>query len=369
MIRSFMTLYQADLGAQTASVLTARVNLIEGKYPDAAARVRFVEQLDAKLRALPGIEHAGIGTGLPGEPVGLLTLDLEGQPRASRDNRRETRVGSVTHGYFETFGIRATQGRLLEPRDGQPGAEAVVVNELFAVRHFGGNAVGRRIMLRGDADAADTVWATIVGVIPHVRHGDLISNTLDPVVYRPFAMSTSSGFAVALRSRIPPETLIATVRQTVQSIDQDLPVFQPRTMEENLARQRWPFRVFGTLFVLFAIFGLVLSTIGVYAVTAYSVGQRRNEIGLRMALGAQQSQIGWLVLRRGLLQLAAGLPLGLILAFLVMKAMESLLIGLRPGDPLTMAAIALIVVAVTLVACLLPARRAARLSPVSALRN
>jgi ABC-type antimicrobial peptide transport system permease subunit len=159
------------------------------------------------------------------------------------------------------------------------------------------------------------------------------------------------------------------VRTAVAGLDQDLPVFQIRTMEENLALQRWPFRVFGTVFVLFAIFGLVLSTIGMYAVTAYSVGQRRTEIGLRMALGAQHSQIAWLVLKRGLGQLAIGVPLGLALAYVVTLGMKSLLIGIGPGDPATLASILLIVAMVTVAACLVPARRAARLNPTTALRN
>ena len=182
-------------------------------------------------------------------------------------------------------------------------------------------------------------------------------------------MTSSSGFTISLRSRQPVETLTASLRSTVQSLDPDQPIFQVRTMEAQLAQQRWPFRVFGTLFVLFAVFGLVLSTIGMYAVTAYSVGQRRNEIGLRMALGAQPRQVSWLVLKRGLIQLAVGLPLGLGMAFGVTYLMRSLLVGIEPGDPVTMVSIFLIVTTITLVACLLPARRAARLNPTTALRN
>ena len=152
-------------------------------------------------------------------------------------------------------------------------------------------------------------------------------------------------------------------------MDQDLPVFQINTMDEVLARNRWRFRVFGSLFVLFAFFGLMLSTIGMYAVTAYAVGQRRTEIGLRMALGAQQTHVAWIVLRRGVIQLAIGLPLGLALAYAVMVGMQTLLVGIKPGDPLTLLTIVLIVSAVTVAACLLPAARAARLNPVAALRN
>lgn len=368
MIRSFLTLYGADLGARTDNVLTAGLTMPDLKYPDMPSRLRFIDQLDERLRALPGVTAVSIGTAVPGNGVGTLTLDIDGQPRATDETPRTTRVASVGPGFFETFGISAAQGRVLERTDGTTGREVVVVNQRFVDRFLGGgDPLGRRVMLR--PDAADTVWATVVGVVPHVRHGDLTSNELDAVVYRPLSMSTTNGFTIAIRSSQPATTLAASLRETVMALDQDLPVFQTRTMEEQLAQQRWPFRVFGTLFVLFAVFGLVLSTIGMYAVTAYSVGQRRTEIGLRMALGAQQSQVSWLVLKRGLVQLAIGAPLGLLFAYLVMRGMESLLIGLRPGDPITLVTIFLIVGSVTFAACLIPAIRAARMNPVGALRN
>ncbi|HEX6324704.1 MAG TPA: ABC transporter permease [Vicinamibacterales bacterium] len=370
MIRSFISLYNADLGANTANVLTAGIDLIEAKYPDGPSRHRFVEQLEERLRALPGVESVSIGTAMPGQGIGQLTVDIDGQPRATADAPRVARVASVGPGFFETFRIAAAQGRTLNARDGMPGAEAVVVNQRFAEQHLAGqDPLGQRIMLRPRPDAADTVWAQIVGVVPHVRHADLTSNELHTVVYRPMRMTTATGFSVSLRSHQPVETLAAGLRSTVQALDQDLPVSQIRTMEDNLARQRWPFRVFGSLFVLFAVFGLVLSTIGMYSVTAYSVGQRRTEIGLRMALGAQPSQVSWLVIKRALVQLAIGLPVGLGLAWAVTKGMESLLVGIRPGDPVTMVSIFFIVATVTLVACLVPARRAARLNPTTALRN
>lgn len=297
-----------------------------------------------------------------------MTLDIDGEPRATTEAPGTTRVASVGPGFFETFGISAAQGRLLERTDGSTGREVVVVNQRFVDRFLGGgDPLGRRVMLR--ADETDTVWASVVGVVPHIRHSDLTANELDAVVYRPLAMSTTAGFTIAMRASQPAALLAASLRDTVTALDQDLPIFQIRTMAERLAQERWPFRVFGTLFVLFAVFGLVLSTIGMYAMTAYAVGQRRAEIGLRMALGAQQSQVSWLVLRRGLVQLAIGTPLGLLFAYLVMRGMESLLIGLRPGDPLTFVTIFLIVGTVTFAACLIPAVRAARMNPVGALRN
>jgi putative ABC transport system permease protein len=368
MIRSFLEVSNANLGARTDNVLTAGLMLPERKYPDAGSRMRFVDRLEERLHALPGVEAVSIGTAVPGSGIGTLTLDIEGQPRATTDQPRETHVASVRPGFFETFGIVPVEGRVLERHDGQAGSEVVVVNRRFVERFVGrGSAIGRRIMLRDGLE--DTVWATIVGVVPHVRHGDITRDELDPVVYRMLASSSTRGYMLALRSHQPTTSLAAAIRDTVRAMDPDLPVFEVYTMDELLARQRWSFRVFGTLFVLFAIFGLVLSTIGMYAVTAYGVGQRRSEIAVRMALGAQQTHVAWIVLRRGVVQLSIGLPLGLALAYAVMFGMRTLLVGIKPGDPATLAAIVGIVSAVTVVACVLPAARAARLNPVAALRN
>ena len=368
MIRSFLGIYNADLGARIDNVLMSRISLPTTRYPDPAARLRFAEQLQERLLALPGVEHASLATSFPGEGAGAVRIDIEGQPRASAELPRVVRSPVVDTVYFGTFGIVASEGRLFDARDGAPGAEAVVVNQRFAEANFGRESpIGRRIMVR--PDLKDTAWASIIGVIPHVRHGDTTRDELDAVVYRPLRMAPPASFGIALRSQQPVATLSSGVRTAVAGLDQDLPVFQIQTMEENLALQRWPFRVFGTVFVLFAIFGLVLSTIGMYAVTAYSVGQRRTEIGLRMALGAHQSQISWMVLKRGLGQLAIGVPLGLALAYVVTLGMKSLLVGIGPGDPVTLASILLIVAMVTVAACLVPARRAARLNPTTALRN
>jgi putative ABC transport system permease protein len=368
MIRSFLNMYNADLGARIDNVLTAGLTLSEQKYPDTAARMRFIDRLDERLRALPGVEAVSIGTAVPGDGIGTLTLDIEGQPRATTDRPRETHAASIGPGFFQTFGIVPTTGRVLEKRDGQAGSNAVVVNRRFAERFLGGgNAIGRRIMLR-DGDK-DTAWATIVGVIPHVRHSDIAKDELDAVVYRTLEASSTRNYIIAVRSHQPSTTVAGALRDTVRGMDPDLPVFHISTMDELVARQRWPLRVFGSLFVLFAIFGLVLSTIGMYAVTAYAVGQRRTEIGLRMALGAQQAHVAWIVLRRGVIQLSIGLPLGLALAYAVMAGMKTLLVGVKPGDPMTLVSIVAIVTAVTLAACVLPAARAARLNPVAALRN
>jgi len=179
----------------------------------------------------------------------------------------------------------------------------------------------------------------------------------------------SQRFAVlVVRGTGDATSLTSVVRDEMRALEPDLPLFDIRTLDDSIAQQRWPFRVFGTLFTLFAIVALVLSAVGLDAVTAYSVSQRTQELGVRMALGAQPSQVLWLVLRRGLIQLAIGLPLGIAGAFGVGKLLESLLVQTSARDPLTIASITLLLVVVSAAACIWPARRATRLDPVSALR-
>jgi putative ABC transport system permease protein len=165
-----------------------------------------------------------------------------------------------------------------------------------------------------------------------------------------------------------PGRITSLVREEMRAIEPDLPLFQIQTMDQLLAQQRWPFRVFGTMFAIFAVIALVLSAVGLYAVTAYSVTQRTAEIGVRMALGAQSSQVLWLVLRRALVQLAIGLPLGIAGAFGVGRLLQVVLVQTSSRDPLTIGAIALVMLTVSVAACVWPARRATRLDPVSALR-
>jgi putative ABC transport system permease protein len=171
-----------------------------------------------------------------------------------------------------------------------------------------------------------------------------------------------------VRSRLDPGVIMNSVRREVQAVDPDQPVFTVQTMEEALARQRWPMRVFGSLFAIFAVIALVMSSVGLYAVMAYSVTQRTQEIGVRMALGAESKQVSWLILRRGLIQLAIGLTLGLVGSWYASAAVQPLLAQITPNDPATFIGITALLTIVSLAACLIPARRATRLDPLTALR-
>jgi len=183
-----------------------------------------------------------------------------------------------------------------------------------------------------------------------------------------YRLEPPTGTAILIRGGGEPGALTSAVRNAVQATDPDQPVFGVRTMEQTLAEQRWPYRVFGTMFTIFAAIALVLSSVGIYAVTAYSVTQRTQEIGVRMALGARPREVSWLILRQGLLQLAIGLVLGTAGALLAAPVLQTLLVQIKPTDPITLAGIGLLFTLVTVCACLIPARRATRLDPLAALR-
>jgi ABC-type antimicrobial peptide transport system permease subunit len=238
--------------------------------------------------------------------------------------------------------------------------------------HFASeDPIGRRIRLTEEVqNALRLPPLTIVGISANLRQRNAQDVDFDPVVYVPTLATPSQGGSTILivRTQSEPEKVVPLVREQVRALDADLPVFNIRTMDENLARQRWPFRVFGTMFVIFAVIALLLSAVGLYAVTAYSVTQRTQEIGVRMALGAQASQVVWLFLRRALVLVSIGVTIGMAGAFGVGQLLRSLLVRTSSRDVATLVTIATIMIAVSVAAFFWPARRATELDPLAALR-
>jgi ABC-type antimicrobial peptide transport system permease subunit len=213
------------------------------------------------------------------------------------------------------------------------------------------------------------VWRTIVGISPVMRHSN--PQDADPIaaVYVPYRQDPPRGVILLARSRLEPGSVMNAVRREVQALDQDQPVFTVQTMNQMLAQAMWPYRVFGSLFALFAVIALVMSSVGLYAVMAYSVTQRTMEIGVRMAVGAEGRQVSWLILRRGLVQLALGMTIGLGGAFALSRVLRGLLVQTTPTDPVTFVTITVILTTVAVAACVLPARRATHVDPLVALRS
>ena len=380
MIRNFMTMYRFDLGIDTSQLLTMNLALPERKYPALEQRLAFYEQLQQRLKANPQIENATVTSSIPMQGGFLRILNIEGKPLDQGQQPPRVTMLTVDPRYFKTIGLPLQRGRDLTDEDGMTGREAAVINQRFAALHFPNeDPIGRRITLSIDLQGGapptggvpTSLTATIIGIVPNVRQRDFNLPDPDPIAYLPFRTDPRGFMALLVRSQGDPKAMTPLLREEVRAIDADLPLFGIRTMDEQLAQARWPFRVFGTMFGIFALIALTLSAVGLYAVTAYAVSQRTQEIGIRMALGAQGKQVSWLFLRRSFVQLAIGLALGVAGAFGVGQVFSSgqLLVQNTGRDPITIGGIAGLLALVAIAASVLPAKRATRLDPLIALRR
>jgi putative ABC transport system permease protein len=381
MIRSFMKLYTLDIGIRTEHLMTMRMQLPETKYATPESRRLFYDRVEPRLAAIPGVEAVAVTTSVP--PLGSAerSLEIDGQPpRKPEDQPQNVLTVTISSRFFEVVGVQIARGRPFHDTDGTPGGETAIINERVAAQFFPGvDPIGKRIRFTprentsgGSAsarpEASREIWRTIVGISPSIRHDSTRGAEPNAVVYLPHRQAPPASATLLVRSALPPGSVMAAVRREVQAIDQDQPVFTVQTLDQMLAQERWPFRVFGGLFVIFAAIALVLSSVGLYAVMAYSVTQRTQEIGVRMALGAAGRQVSWLILKRGLIQLALGLTIGLGGALALSRVLRTVLVQITPTDPFTFASITILLTIVSITACLLPARRATRVDPLVALR-
>jgi predicted permease len=373
MMHSFMSLYRLDLGIETSHLLTMRLSLPNQKYATPELRQAFYNRLDERLAGLSGVEAAAVATAVPISGGPTRQLLVEGRPESSGQQPPVVTLVSIGPRYFETLGIQLGRGRTFDTLDGTSGHDAAIVNQRFAVVHFPGeDPIGRRIKLAPDGPVPAgpaPVWMTIVGTSPTVRQRFATESEPDPVVYLPLRSQSPASTAVLVRAQRDAAALTSLLREEVRAIDQDLPLFDIRTMDQQLAQQRWAFRIFGTMFAIFAVIALALSAVGLYAVTAYAVSQRTQEIGVRMALGAQAGQVQWLILRRSIVHLGLGLSIGIGGAWGVSRLLDSVLVQSGSRELVTLSSIVALLVVVSMLACYWPARRATRLDPVSALRN
>ena len=370
MMRSFLTLYRLDLGFETSHLLTMALQLPDRKYPTPEQRAAFYQRLDERLGALPTIRGGTVASNPPMMGGAALRLTIEGRPPPTGELPPQVTRLAVGPRYFDTLGVRLVRGRAFADTDGTADHDVGIVNQRFVSMYFPNeDPVGHRIKLVSDvATGTEPTWMSIVGVSPTVRQRNFQDPDPDPVVYVPYRAMPTPFMTLIVRTPGDPSTMTPALREEVRALDPDLPLFGIRTMDEMLAQARWPFRVFGSMFAIFATIALLLSAIGLYAITAYSVTQRTQEIGVRMALGAQQPQVWWLVIRRSFAQLVLGLLLGMAGAFGVGRLLRSLLVQTSPNDPLTLVSIAVLFTLVSIAACFWPARRATRLDPVRALR-
>lgn len=363
MMRSFFLMYGARSNVDPSGVLTMRVDL-PSKYRTPAQRIAYVQRIEERLGQLPTVSAHAVGSTIPFHAALSRVLAIEGRtPRAGVKAPRVSLV-AVSDGFLRALNVHLVRGRDFTDLDGTPGREHAVVNQRFASVYFpDADPIGHRIRLinPNTPDTESAPWVSVIGVCPTIR-ADLTTPG-EPVVYLPYRAEPVSRLAVLVRTTQPLETVVPEIREAARGIDPDLPLFDIQTLDEWLASLRWPERVFGTMFTIFACIGLIIAAVGLYALTAYSVRQRTQELGIRIALGARSPQVWWLVLRRVGAQLAIGLAIGLPGAFVVGR-----LPWMGSPDPWIPASIALLVAAVGGAAAFLPARRATAMDPVTALR-
>jgi putative ABC transport system permease protein len=372
MLRSFMALYAVPAGFAINGLSRMQMQLPPSNYPDADARRRFFDQLLPKVEAIPGVERAAITTAVPPLDHEEWRVIISGSRDVEDDRRPFVSTVSVSPRYFETLGVGVTRGRGIGIADGASGSANVVINQLMADRFFPGeNPIGRQLRFVPRADEPDAPpqpWRTIVGVVPTFPQGNSIDAFRNTVVYLPFLNLPDRTSSLMIRSALPPASVMAAVRSIVRSIDADQPVFSIETVEQVFANERSIYRIFATLFAVLASIGLVLSAVGVYGVIAYAVTQRTQEIGVRVAIGAGRWDVAWLFLRRGLVQIAIALAIGLPAAVALGAVAQLRLVEIEPTDPVTMLGITVVMAAVALIACVVPARKAAKVDPLTALR-
>jgi len=371
MMRSFMNLYTLDLGVETAGLVTMEIYLPLTKYPRPDQQIALYDDLLDRMRSVSAIGgRAALTSSFPLSGGGAGGLELDGQATEPDATRPTVTALSVSEGYFDVFGLELTQGRSFNRDDGEPGSEVAIVNQRFVDLYLSdGEALGRQLRLvSGPGAEPDAPWFTVVGIAPNVRQRDMEQQEPDPIVYRPLRSASVRGINLAVRADGDMAAATTAVRETMRAAEPDVPLADIMSMDERLAVQRWPFAVFGTLFGVFAGIALTLSAVGIYSITANSVAQRTREFGIRASLGAEPREISWLALRRILRYLLIALPVGFAGAYGVGRLLQSLLVQATPGDPVTLGSVVLLMVGVAVAASLLPARRAARIDPMVALR-
>jgi predicted permease len=371
MMGSFFKLASMDTGIETSRLLFMQMYLPLTQYPDPDPRRELYEELDERLRGVPAIEAAALTTAPPLSGGGLGALEVDGSSGDTGEALPRVTTLWVSDGYLDALGLEMVRGRWFGREDGLPGSEVAVVNERFVELHLeGGDALGRSIRFVSQADdAPEAEWRTIVGVIPNIRQRDAQELETDPVVYQPLRSNPVRGVGLLVRTSAAPGGVTPLLRDAMTAVQPDLPLYNIMTMDQFLALQRWPFRIFGLMFSIFAGFALVLSAVGLYSVTTHSVTQRTQEIGIRVAHGAEPRQVIWLVLRRTLTQLAIGLPVGLAGAVAVGQLLQSVGAQVGATDLLMLGAISLMLTVVAVAACIIPAQRAARIDPMVAFRT
>jgi putative ABC transport system permease protein len=374
LLKTFLRLHALETGFRTENLLVARVTNFQAgsRAETAAALASFHQRVLTGIRALPGVISAGATNGLPYTRTGSSrrNFELQIKGRTAEEVRQTVNLEGedVSPGYFETMGIPLLQGRAFDGRDTPDSPMVVVVSERAARTLWPGrDPIGQEVYWGAGAPGPENPYCTVVGVVGSVRHRPFDGEG-GVELYYPFTQYPITNVYYVARTEGDPLRLAEPVRKVVEGVSADAGIVFTKTMEDLIVESLWQQRLWGVLLSIFSALALLLAAIGIYGVLAYAVAERTREIAVRVALGASGGTVLGLVLQRGLRLFAVGLTLGLVGAFFLTRVLSSLLYDVTPHDPVTFAAVAALLTAVTLVACYLPARRASRLDPLVALR-
>ena len=369
MLRSLMNVRGLDLGFRPDHLMTFRTTLPPQKYRDVTARAAFYERVLARLQGAPGIESAAFGSTLPFLSAGNTTGYRIENRQAPPDDPLDTLLRVGTSAYLRALAVQPIEGRLFDERDGAQAAPVAVINETLARKYWPGeSALGHRLQL---GSGGPDVWRTIVGVVRDVRERGYEA-AQKPITYLPYAQNIETWARpeyLVVRTSGEPTSAVGVARAAVAAVDAEQPISAVRTMEDIVDLDVSTRSQQATLLGTFAALAVLLASVGLYGVLSYAVTQRSREIGLRIALGASSLGIVWLVVVRGVALTGAGLAFGMAGALAATRAMQGLLYGVTPGDPGTFIIVVAVLTTVGFAACIVPALRATRLSPLQMLRE
>jgi predicted permease len=364
MLKSFWLLAHADPGFEPEGALTAQIDPSGARYESFAGVTTFYQELLERVRAIPGVTQAGLVNSLRAS----FPFSVDEHPPLPPEKQPSASLNQVSADYFRAMGIPLRAGRFFTDRDVRGAQPVVIVDESFARHYFAGeDPVGKHVTCKVSRDAPDMSYE-IVGVVGGAKYWDLTQEPT-PHMYYSYLQDNWTSMELVVRGRVDdPMKLAAPTRAALAAIDPNQPIHSFRTLESNVSELVAPQRFTSLLLAGFAALAALLAAIGLYGVVSYTVAQRTREIGIRMALGARASDVLRMVVLQGMLLTLAGVGAGLLGALALTRLMSSLLYGVTAHDPLTLAGVTLLLAAVALAACLVPARRAAKVDPMVALR-
>jgi predicted permease len=364
---SIFRIQHQNLGFQTERLLTAGITLDDARYKDADHREAFARELLPQLQQLPGAEFAAISSDLPASGAGSVTVRIQGQPELPAGQVLTALDIVVTPDYFRTAGISILRGRPFSEQDNMATPRVLVVNQKFVDRYLHGkDAVGKQVQL--EVSGAPAGWSQIIGVVHNVKNYSQTAAE-DPAVYEPFHQRPVGSFSLMVRTKSEPDNLISDVRTLVSKVDAELPLARLSSMSVVIDQQSAGDAFFSRALGSFALMALILAAIGIYGLIAYNVGQRTHEIGIRIAMGARSQDVLRMIVREGIKMTGIGAAIGFAISLPLPKIFGAIFVDLNASEPRLYLVVPITIVAVAILATYIPARRAARVDRINALRQ